>query len=241
MRWVGVVVAAAAGRRGSDDRRRRDDAQARPARRGDPARRLGAAGRSCCCSPAGSPTATIVVQTDRLHALSMSLRDMSYRKLSAVLGENMPAEMSPLIEALNALIAKLDAAALAHRTFIANAAHQLRTPLTALSLQAEQALRAAASTTCATPCAAAVVGAARDAARQSAAAAVARGARGAVGRQPPPHRPVRARVRDGARVGAGGDGRGHRPRLRRVVGACGRRRRRRAGRARRSTTCSTTR
>ena len=44
----------------------------------------------------------------------------------------MPAEMQPLIEALNALIAKLDAAALAHRTFIANAAHQLRTPLTAL-------------------------------------------------------------------------------------------------------------
>jgi len=82
----------------------------------------------------------IVVQTEKLHALSVSLRDMSYRKLSAVSGENMPAEMQPLIEALNALITRLDAAALAHRTFIANAAHQLRTPLTALSLQAEQAL-----------------------------------------------------------------------------------------------------
>src|SRR5262249_44532043 len=69
-----------------------------------------------------------------------SLRDMSYRQLRAVPGENMPAEMQPLIEALNALIGKLDAAALAHRTFIANAAHQLRTPLTALSLQAEEAL-----------------------------------------------------------------------------------------------------
>jgi len=82
----------------------------------------------------------IVVQTEKLHALSVSLRDISYRQLSAVPGQNMPEEMQPLIEALNALIVKLDAAALAHRTFIANAAHQLRTPLTALSLQAEQAL-----------------------------------------------------------------------------------------------------
>lgn len=82
----------------------------------------------------------IYVQTEKIHALSTSLRDISYRKLRAVPGENMPAEMQPLIEALNAMIAKLDAAALAHRTFIANAAHQLRTPLTALNLQAEQAM-----------------------------------------------------------------------------------------------------
>ena len=60
----------------------------------------------------------IVVQTEKLHALSVSLRDISYRQLSAVPGQNMPEEMQPLIEALNALIVKLDAAALAHRTFL---------------------------------------------------------------------------------------------------------------------------
>jgi two-component system, OmpR family, sensor histidine kinase TctE len=66
---------------------------------------------------------------------------VSYQKLRAVSGQNMPEEMQPLIEALNAMITKLDAAALAHRTFIANAAHQLRTPLTTLNLQAERATR----------------------------------------------------------------------------------------------------
>jgi two-component system OmpR family sensor kinase len=99
-----------------------------------------------------------------LHALSSSLRDISYRKLRAVSGENMPAEMQPLIEALNATLGRLDAAALAHRTFIANAAHQLRTPLTALSLQL-QALEVA------TP------GAAAATARQQLAAGVARATR----------------------------------------------------------------
>lgn len=85
----------------------------------------------------------IYVQTEKIHALSTSLRDISYRKLQAVPGDNMPAEMRPLIEALNAMIGKLDAAALAHRSFIANAAHQLRTPLTALSLQADKAIHTA--------------------------------------------------------------------------------------------------
>jgi two-component system sensor histidine kinase TctE len=82
----------------------------------------------------------IFVQTEQIRRLSTSLRDVSYQKLRAVSGRDMPEEMQPLIEALNAMIAKLDAAALAHRTFIANAAHQLRTPLTALNLQAERAI-----------------------------------------------------------------------------------------------------
>ena len=79
-------------------------------------------------------------QTHKVHALSAALRDLSHRDLRPVPGDDMPQELRPLIEALNGVIAKLDRAAVAQRTFIANAAHQLRTPLTALTLQAEQAL-----------------------------------------------------------------------------------------------------
>ena len=90
----------------------------------------------------------------------------------------MPQEMQPLIEALNAMIAKLDAAALAHRTFIANAAHQLRTPLTALNLHAERAIHSESA----------------DDMREG-------GDRPAGGRAPrhPPHQPVAAAVARGAR------------------------------------------
>ena len=81
----------------------------------------------------------IYFQTHKLHDLSAALRDLSHRDLRPVPAGDMPKELHPLIEALNSVIAKLDHAALAQRSFIANAAHQLRTPLTALTLQAEQA------------------------------------------------------------------------------------------------------
>ena len=81
----------------------------------------------------------IYFQTHKLHDLSAALRDLSHRDLRPVPADEMPNELHPLIEALNSVIAKLDHAALAQRSFIANAAHQLRTPLTALKLQAEQA------------------------------------------------------------------------------------------------------
>lgn len=53
-----------------------------------------------------------------------------------------PAEIQPLVQALNDLLARLKRALEAQREFIADAAHELRTPLAALTLQVQLAERA---------------------------------------------------------------------------------------------------
>ncbi|HEX6794349.1 MAG TPA: sensor histidine kinase N-terminal domain-containing protein [Casimicrobiaceae bacterium] len=52
-----------------------------------------------------------------------------------------PSEIRPLVVAINALIQRLADARGAQQRFVANAAHQLRTPLAALQVQTERALR----------------------------------------------------------------------------------------------------
>ena len=52
-----------------------------------------------------------------------------------------PAEVRPLLDSINRLIAKLADSQVTQHRFIANAAHQLRTPLTTLQVQTERAMR----------------------------------------------------------------------------------------------------
>lgn len=62
--------------------------------------------------------------------------------LHALDARGMPDEVAPLVEALNGLLVRLDQALVAQRRFIADAAHELRSPLTAVKLQAQIASRA---------------------------------------------------------------------------------------------------
>jgi len=79
-----------------------------------------------------------------LKDLTGSVRARSPAALEPLPTASLPEEVLPLVDALNELLARLSAALEHERSFIADAAHELRSPLTALSLQL-QSLGAAES------------------------------------------------------------------------------------------------
>ncbi len=75
-----------------------------------------------------------------LDDLAADVASRSPDNLSILPGRPVPLETRPLVEAINRLLSRLSAALDSERRFTADAAHELRTPLAAVKIQAEVAL-----------------------------------------------------------------------------------------------------
>lgn len=76
-----------------------------------------------------------------INALQKRLRARKPDDLSSIDGRNVPVEIEPLVTAMNELLARLASTILAQQRFVADAAHQLKTPLAGLRTQAELGMR----------------------------------------------------------------------------------------------------
>lgn len=76
-----------------------------------------------------------------LHPLAALARTVDQRPdndLQPLPHQNLPSELRPFVTAINRLLGRTEAAMTQQRRFVADAAHELRSPLAALSLQAER-------------------------------------------------------------------------------------------------------
>ena len=73
-----------------------------------------------------------------ISALAREIDARDERELHPVEHHHLPAEVRPFVVAINRLLARVESAMASQRRFVADAAHELRSPLTALSLQAER-------------------------------------------------------------------------------------------------------
>jgi len=78
-----------------------------------------------------------------INALQQRLRSRQPDDLSAIDDSSTPLEIAPLVMAMNELLARLSGNIEAQRRFVADAAHQLKTPLAGLRAHAELALKTA--------------------------------------------------------------------------------------------------
>lgn len=76
-----------------------------------------------------------------LKQLKQEVKQRTVNRLEPVAMSGVPEEVAPLTQALNDLFARLQEAFESERRFTADAAHELRTPLAALKIQAQVALR----------------------------------------------------------------------------------------------------
>ncbi|WP_265213898.1 sensor histidine kinase [Herbaspirillum lusitanum] len=70
--------------------------------------------------------------------LALSLDTRPEQELGLLDESNLPLEIKPFVAAINRLLSRVERSVNAQRRFVADAAHELRSPLTALSLQAER-------------------------------------------------------------------------------------------------------
>ncbi len=76
-----------------------------------------------------------------LQQVRQAIASRSERDLSPLAEQNAPHEIQPLLRAINGLMQKLGQTLEVQQRFVADAAHQLRTPLAGLTTQSEYALR----------------------------------------------------------------------------------------------------
>jgi two-component system OmpR family sensor kinase len=77
-----------------------------------------------------------------LYETSARVRERDAARLDPLPTAGVPEELAPLVEQINALLARLAASLETERRFVADAAHELRSPVAALALQVQLAERA---------------------------------------------------------------------------------------------------
>ncbi|QAY86176.1 ATP-binding protein [Pseudomonas arsenicoxydans] len=77
-----------------------------------------------------------------LKTVATELSERNVNSLQPIASKELPGEVKPLVEALNDLLERLANAFAMQKHFIADAAHELRTPVAALCIQVELAQRA---------------------------------------------------------------------------------------------------